>query len=213
LPALRLVEMQLKPAPRQGGDGDGGWGSTATAGSAPDAAAPGRLAEYQARRCAVCGGRYPSFGFGPPLTLNGGTLWACAAHRLEIEQVDQRVIRSRRPCLAPRRATPLGRVARPAPVSARRPIPERRASSVRTAPAKPPCSEAATHSTKIRAQQKSNGKGGEQERLPLTPAPPQGIGLRPRTNARPCPAAREAAGGRVFASMKGDQHERAYQTC
>lgn len=46
---------------------------------------PGTVAEYEQRRCAICGGRYPGFGFGPPLTPRGGDLWACAAHRHKLE--------------------------------------------------------------------------------------------------------------------------------
>jgi hypothetical protein len=46
---------------------------------------PGTVAEYEQRRCAICGARYPGFGFGPPLTRRGGELWACAAHRHELE--------------------------------------------------------------------------------------------------------------------------------
>ena len=47
---------------------------------------PGSLAEHDARRCAVCGGRYPSFGFGCPLTADGGVVWACDTHRHEVER-------------------------------------------------------------------------------------------------------------------------------
>ena len=79
LPALRLVEMltsaarpDLAPPPP---------GREAAA--APE---PGSLAEYEARRCAVCGGRYPAFGFGRPLTADGGVAWACDTHRHEVEQ-------------------------------------------------------------------------------------------------------------------------------
>lgn len=46
---------------------------------------PGTIAEYEQRRCAICGTRYPTFGFGPPLTRSGTTLWACGPHRLELE--------------------------------------------------------------------------------------------------------------------------------
>jgi hypothetical protein len=44
------------------------------------------LEEYEARRCDVCGARYPCFGFGPPLTHPGGEMWACAVHRTELAQ-------------------------------------------------------------------------------------------------------------------------------
>jgi hypothetical protein len=43
------------------------------------------FAEYEARRCAVCGCRYPPFGFGP-LASKGTTLWACAAHQQEVDR-------------------------------------------------------------------------------------------------------------------------------
>ena len=45
----------------------------------------GIMAEYEARRCTVCGGRYPSFGFGPPISP-GGEIWACVEHRGEVER-------------------------------------------------------------------------------------------------------------------------------
>jgi hypothetical protein len=48
----------------------------------------GLMREYEARRCYVCQGRYPSFGFGPPLTR--GTVWACTAHRAEVQALIQR---------------------------------------------------------------------------------------------------------------------------
>ena len=52
----------------------------------PDAPTPALtpLEEYEARRCVVCGARYPAFGFGPPLSRNGFFLWACFAHRTEV---------------------------------------------------------------------------------------------------------------------------------
>ena len=45
---------------------------------------PGTIAEYEQRRCAICGARYPGFGFGPPLTRPGIVLWACGPHREEL---------------------------------------------------------------------------------------------------------------------------------
>ncbi len=42
---------------------------------------PGSLEEYEQRRCAACGVKYPGFGFGPPLTRTGTTVWACFAHQ------------------------------------------------------------------------------------------------------------------------------------
>ena len=50
-----------------------------------DAPANPDFAEYEARRCAICGGRYPPFGFGP-LASKGTTLWACAAHQQEVDR-------------------------------------------------------------------------------------------------------------------------------
>ena len=44
------------------------------------------LNEYDARRCAICDTRYPPFGFGPPLTKKDVVLWACAAHRSELDR-------------------------------------------------------------------------------------------------------------------------------
>jgi len=46
---------------------------------------PGTIAEYEQRRCVVCGGRYPPFGFGPPLTRPGAEIWACGQHRSVVE--------------------------------------------------------------------------------------------------------------------------------
>lgn len=46
----------------------------------------GSIAEYEARRCAICGGKHPSFGFGPPMTWSGLTIWACFAHWKDVER-------------------------------------------------------------------------------------------------------------------------------
>jgi hypothetical protein len=43
------------------------------------------MREYEARRCRICGARYPAFGFGPPLTRTAQTVWACSAHRAEVD--------------------------------------------------------------------------------------------------------------------------------
>jgi hypothetical protein len=43
------------------------------------------VGEYEARRCAICGAKYPSFGFGSPLTRSGVVLWACSVHRMELD--------------------------------------------------------------------------------------------------------------------------------
>jgi len=45
------------------------------------------MLEYDARRCHVCHARYPSFGFGPPLTRPGRVLWACSAHRAAVDSM------------------------------------------------------------------------------------------------------------------------------
>jgi len=47
---------------------------------------PGSVQEHDARRCHICGAKFPPFGFGPPLTRTGTTFWACGAHRLDIER-------------------------------------------------------------------------------------------------------------------------------
>jgi hypothetical protein len=52
--------------------------------SAPTNSAPGFIEEYERRRCAVCGAKYPPFGFGPPLTRPGIMLWACGDQREEL---------------------------------------------------------------------------------------------------------------------------------
>ncbi len=41
--------------------------------------------EYNARRCAVCGAKFPPFGFGTPLKP-GDMIWACSADRAQVEQ-------------------------------------------------------------------------------------------------------------------------------
>ena len=58
-----------------------------------DARSP-MLREYEARRCHVCQARHPSFGFGPPLTRKGHTLWACGAHRDEVNGMLSRPLAS-----------------------------------------------------------------------------------------------------------------------
>ena len=45
------------------------------------------LDEYKARRCAICGAKYPPFGFGSPLTRPWVVLWACGAHRAELDHL------------------------------------------------------------------------------------------------------------------------------
>ena len=76
--ALRVVEMQLTTAviQQEGNDEIAAPGDTH---ANPD------FAEYEARRCAICGGRYPPFGFGP-IASKGPTIWACAAHQQEVDR-------------------------------------------------------------------------------------------------------------------------------
>ena len=42
--------------------------------------------EFNARCCVVCNGPNAFFGFAPPLTSNGATVWACGAHRVEVDR-------------------------------------------------------------------------------------------------------------------------------
>ena len=46
----------------------------------------GIMAEYEARRCAMCGAKYPGFGFGPPMTRPGVVIWACFTHWRDVER-------------------------------------------------------------------------------------------------------------------------------
>lgn len=50
-----------------------------------EAPSPDSVAEYESRRCAVCGAKYPSFGFGPPMTRPGIVIWACFVHWKDVE--------------------------------------------------------------------------------------------------------------------------------
>jgi hypothetical protein len=45
------------------------------------------MREYEARRCHVCGCKYPSFGFGPPLQTSGRVIWSCGAHHAEVDRI------------------------------------------------------------------------------------------------------------------------------
>jgi hypothetical protein len=51
-----------------------------------DTSVPGSVLERDARRCFICGARFAPFGFGPPLTRPGITLWACSAHRVQLDR-------------------------------------------------------------------------------------------------------------------------------
>lgn len=48
--------------------------------------APGTVAEYESRRCAICGAKYPGLGFGPPMTRPGAVIWACFTHWRDVER-------------------------------------------------------------------------------------------------------------------------------
>jgi len=69
-----------------------GWPATAAEdGWDAPAPQPGRetpesVQDFEARRCHVCGCRFPSFGFGPPMTRKDQAVWACLAHRAELER-------------------------------------------------------------------------------------------------------------------------------
>ena len=45
------------------------------------------MRDYDARRCYICGRPHPPFGFGPPLRKPDQVLWACGAHREEVERL------------------------------------------------------------------------------------------------------------------------------
>ena len=79
---LRLVQMQLKPAAAASRE-EFATGSEPPAPPAVEMTAG--MMEYEARRCFVCGCRYPCFGFGPPLRSKG-TIWACGTHRAEVDR-------------------------------------------------------------------------------------------------------------------------------
>ena len=80
MPALRVVEMQLNTAAAAGPDEEFATGSHPQA-----VEMSASMAEFENRRCAVCGGRHPTFGFGPPLH-GTGTIWACSTHRAEVNR-------------------------------------------------------------------------------------------------------------------------------
>ena len=63
---------------------ENGWDAPAPQ---PGRETPECVHEFEARRCHVCGCRFPSLGFGPPLTRKDQTVWACLAHRAELERI------------------------------------------------------------------------------------------------------------------------------
>ena len=92
LPALRLVEMRMNHA--TSAQRESIWQDCDV--SREKAANP-MLVEYEARRCRVCQCRYPSFGFGPPLTKQGHILWACFSHQSEVHRMLTGVPRTQDP--------------------------------------------------------------------------------------------------------------------
>ena len=59
-----------------------GWDAPA---SQPARETPEGVQDFEARRCHVCGCRFLAFGFGPPMTGKDQTVWACLAHRIEVQ--------------------------------------------------------------------------------------------------------------------------------
>ena len=59
-----------------------GWDAPA---QQPTRETPGSVQDFEARRCHVRGSRFPAFGFGPPLTRKDQVVWACLAHRIEVQ--------------------------------------------------------------------------------------------------------------------------------
>lgn len=76
---LRLVEMLTA---RLEADTEEYWNASPPAAIHPPSEA---VREYEVRRCRICGARYPAFGFEPPLTRTGPTIWTCGAHRGEVD--------------------------------------------------------------------------------------------------------------------------------
>ncbi|SPE35600.1 hypothetical protein SBBP1_870002 [Burkholderiales bacterium] len=79
-PAQPVVEVQTNITAREQSSSE--WNSS----EAWYVNVAGSVQEHDARRCHICGAKFPPFGFGPPLTRPGITLWACGAHRVEIER-------------------------------------------------------------------------------------------------------------------------------
>ena len=89
LRSLRLVKMQLTARLPDDAEHE----ATSAANSNRQHPLP---QESDTRRCFLCGARDPAFGFGPPLTRNGGEFWACRAHRAEVDQMLRRATPVRR---------------------------------------------------------------------------------------------------------------------
>ena len=72
-----------------------GWDAPA---AQPGRETPEGVQDFEARRCHVCDRRFPAFGFGPPLTRKDQTVWACLAHRTEVERtLTQKPVHSAEP--------------------------------------------------------------------------------------------------------------------
>ncbi len=80
LPAQSVVEVQ--PNVAAGEQGPAEWNNS----EPRQTNVPRSVQEHDARRCHICGAKFPPFGFGPPLTRPGIILWTCSAHRVEIER-------------------------------------------------------------------------------------------------------------------------------
>ena len=78
-PPARLV---VQPDVPDGEQGPAGWSNS----ERRDTSVPGSVQEHDARRCFICGAKFAPFGFVPPLTRPGITLWACSAHRVELDR-------------------------------------------------------------------------------------------------------------------------------
>ena len=78
LPARPVVQPDVP----DGEQGLAGWSNS----ERRNTNVPASVQEHDARRCLICGAKFPPFGFGPPLTRPGITFWACGAHRVEIDR-------------------------------------------------------------------------------------------------------------------------------
>ena len=76
-----MVEMQLTARSYEPGSWDRDQEQD------PGAPQTDAMGEYEARRCHICRGKYPPFGFGPPLQTAGRVIWSCAGHRAEVDRM------------------------------------------------------------------------------------------------------------------------------
>ena len=70
----------MQPAPKPEAPWDARQPETAQPEPQRDAVAQA----YNTRFCDVCQRKYPPFGFGPPLTRPGQTIWACQPHQEDV---------------------------------------------------------------------------------------------------------------------------------